>query len=278
MASGRPGASRHGLPRRLDNPEPRRRSVEDGGNGAVLRRPRDLRRAGARRSPISARATFTSITDYQTSDKFYTEGGDASPDDGVYFFQGSRPRPGLAGVPLCVDRGAAPGGRGPVRHERRRRLHRQVRQTAFYGYDPDVSFTQETTSFAAFFQDEWSFSGALEADRRDCVTGTTRARVRTSATRRKSRVSAWQVTIIFSPEEIFPTTRSSVADERCRAVVRRHHCAACELDYRPNDDLLLVPVVQPRQQERRIHVLDRYAVRRQPACVPERHRVSSRRR
>ncbi|HWN06976.1 MAG TPA: TonB-dependent receptor plug domain-containing protein, partial [Steroidobacteraceae bacterium] len=34
-------------------------------------------------------ATFTSITDYQTSDKFYTEGGDASPDDGVVFFQGS---------------------------------------------------------------------------------------------------------------------------------------------------------------------------------------------
>ena len=33
--------------------------------------------------------TFTSITDYQTSDKFYTEGGDASPDDGVYFFQGA---------------------------------------------------------------------------------------------------------------------------------------------------------------------------------------------
>jgi iron complex outermembrane receptor protein len=34
-------------------------------------------------------STLTSITDYQTSDKFYTEGGDASPVEGVYFFQGS---------------------------------------------------------------------------------------------------------------------------------------------------------------------------------------------
>ena len=28
----------------------------------------------------------------------------------------------------------------------------------FYGYDPDVAFSQETTSYAAFVQDEWSFS------------------------------------------------------------------------------------------------------------------------
>jgi iron complex outermembrane receptor protein len=32
---------------------------------------------------------LVSITDYQKADKFYTEGGDASPDPGVVFYQGS---------------------------------------------------------------------------------------------------------------------------------------------------------------------------------------------
>src|SRR4030095_8287476 len=32
---------------------------------------------------------FVSITDFQSGEKFYTEGGDASPVDGVVFYQGS---------------------------------------------------------------------------------------------------------------------------------------------------------------------------------------------
>ena len=39
--------------------------------------------------PRSASFDFVSITDYQKADKFYIEGGDASPDLGVVFYQGS---------------------------------------------------------------------------------------------------------------------------------------------------------------------------------------------
>ncbi len=74
--------------------------------------------------------TLTSITDYQTSDKFYTEGGDASPDDGVYFFQGADLDQISQEFRYAWSSGPSRDRRGPVRHVRRRRLHRQVRRAA----------------------------------------------------------------------------------------------------------------------------------------------------
>ena len=73
-------------------------------------------------------ATFTSITDYQTSEKFYTEGGDASPDEGVYFFQGSDLDQVSQEFRLSWTAGDHQFVARRVRHGGRRRLHRQVRR------------------------------------------------------------------------------------------------------------------------------------------------------
>jgi iron complex outermembrane receptor protein len=72
---------------------------------------------------------LVSVTDYQTAEKFYLEGGDASPVDGVLFLPGQRPRPGFAGIQVVGRRSLAPVGGGPVWHEGRWRLHRQVRRS-----------------------------------------------------------------------------------------------------------------------------------------------------
>jgi hypothetical protein len=204
--------------------------------------------------------TFTSITDYQTSDKFYTEGGDSSPDDGVYFFQGSDldqisqefryawsvgDHQMVAGL-FGMDVDGEYIGKFASR---------------FYGYDPDVSFTQETTSFAVFFQDEWSF-----AERWKLVgglsTGTTRAgfvlRQRASDPGLASRGHDH-----LQPGRDLPA-RELGYHQRHRPVVRRHHRAAAArlpAERRP----ALVPFIQPRQQERRILVLGRHALRQQLA-------------
>jgi iron complex outermembrane receptor protein len=179
--------------------------------------------------------TFTSITDFQTSDKFYTEGGDASPDDGVYFFQGSDldqisqefRYAWTAGRHLMV------AGLFGMKVEGD---YIGKYATRFYGYDPDVSFSQETTSFAAFFQDEWSFS-----ERWKLIAG-----LRYWDDQREGSYFGTapaipffeydEVTIIFSPEEIFPftdTVTTSDTDQSFDDITAR-----LQLDYRPNDDLL----------------------------------------
>ena len=178
--------------------------------------------------------TLTSITDYQTSDKFYTEGGDASPDDGVYFFQGAD----LDQISQEFRYAWTAG-----RHEVVAGLFGMNVDgdyigkfaSRFYGYDPDVSFTQETTSFAAFLQDEWSF-----AERWKLIAG-----LRYWDDSREGSYfgnapavpgGQPEVTIIFSPEEIFPftdTVTTSDADQSFDDITAR-----LQLDYRPNDDLL----------------------------------------
>ena len=73
----------------------------------------------------------------------------------------------------------------------------------FYGYDPDVAFTQETTSYAAFIQDEWSFS-----ERWKLIGGlrywhdTREGSYFGSAPEVPGLTPP--VTIIFGPDEIFP--------------------------------------------------------------------------
>ena len=95
----------------------------------------------------------------------------------------------------------------------------------FYGYDPDVAFTQETTSYAAFVQDEWSFSEKLEADRGPAVLARhARGRLFRHA-RRKFRADAAGDDHL-RPDEIFPNNPDVlVYAERCRAGVRRFHRA-----------------------------------------------------
>ncbi len=187
-------------------------------------------------TPTSASARFTSITDYQTSDKFYTEGGDSSPDDGVYFFQGSdldqisqefryawsvgdhQMVAGLFGMDVDGDYIGKFASR-------------------FYGYDPDVSFTQETTSFAVFFQDEWSFAerwkliGGLrywDDSREGAYFGNAPAIPDLGQPR--SRSSSGR-------NEIFPLGEHR-HDRATRTQSFDDFTARLQLDYRPNDDVL----------------------------------------
>ena len=179
--------------------------------------------------------TLTSITDYQTSDKFYTEGGDASPDDGVYFYQGAdldqvsqefryawstgdhQTVVGLYGMYVDGDYIGKFASR-------------------FYGYDPYITFAQETVSYAAFIQDEWSFAdrwkltGGLRYwnDQREGAYRGVAAPIPDLAQPR--------VLIVFNTNMVSPvgsTVTPGDADQSFDDFTAR-----LQLDYRPNDDLL----------------------------------------
>jgi len=181
-------------------------------------------------------ATFTSITDYQTSDKFYTEGGDSSPDEGVFFFQGSDLDQVSQEFRLAWSAG---------RHEMVAGVFGMsvdgdyIGKFAdpFYGYDPDVAFSQETTSYAAFFQDEWSF-----AERWKLIGGlrywrdTREGSYFGSAPEVPDLTPA--VTIIFNQNEIFPNNPDVLVTPGDAESTFDDVTARIELDYRPNDELL----------------------------------------
>ncbi len=178
--------------------------------------------------------TLVSITDYQTSDKFYTEGGDSSPDDGVYFFQGSD----LDQVSQEFRYAWSVGNHQMVAGVFGMDVDGEYIgkfASRFYGYDPDVSFTQETTSFAVFFQDEWSFAERwkLSAGLRywdDSREG--------SYFGNAPAIPDFQpeVTIIFSPEEIFPLGSNLTPGDTDQSF--DDFTARLQLDYRFNDDVL----------------------------------------
>ena len=186
-----------------------------------------------------AGSTLTSITDYQTSDKFYTEGGDASPVDGVFFFQGSDLDQISQEFRLSWSAGD---------HELVGGLfymdvdgdYTGKFADPFYGYDPDVAFSQQTTSYAAFFQDEWSFS-----DRWKFVGGLrywsdSREGAYFASAPEVPDLSA-PVTIIFNRNEIFPNTTDQtgvLVTPGDADATFDDFTARVELDYQPNDNLL----------------------------------------
>jgi len=180
--------------------------------------------------------TLTSITDYQTSEKFYTEGGDSSPDEGVFFFQGSdldqisqefrfawaagqhQMVAGLFGMSVDGD-------------------YTGKFADPFYGYDPDVAFSQETTSYAAFVQDEWSF-----AERWKLIGGLrywhdTREGAYFGSAPEVPGLTP-PVTIIFNQDQIFPNNPGVLVTPGDAESTFDDITARIELDYRPNDDLL----------------------------------------
>jgi iron complex outermembrane receptor protein len=100
---------------------------------------------------------FVSITDYQQADKFYTEGGDASPDGGVYFYQGSDLQQLTQEFRLSGSAGDHQWVAGLYGMDVDGDYTGKFADP-FYGYDPTVEMGQKTTSFAVFAQDEWRFA------------------------------------------------------------------------------------------------------------------------
>lgn len=146
---------------------------------------------------------LVSITDYQNSEKFYTEGGDASPDEGVYFFQGSD----LDQISQEFRLSWSAGSHELVAGVFGMRVDGDyIGKFAdpFYGYDPDVDFSQKTTSWAVFVQDEFSIADRWK------LTGGLRYWHDTREGAYFGQAPAIPdfgqpvVTIIFNQDEIFP--------------------------------------------------------------------------
>jgi iron complex outermembrane receptor protein len=176
---------------------------------------------------------LVSITDYQHSKKFYTEGGDASPDEGVYFFQGSQLDQFSQEIRLSKTAGAHEliGGVFGMYVD-----GDYIGKFAdpFYGYDPDVSFSQKTTSYAVFFQDEWSF-----AERWKLIGGlrwwhdTREGAYFGSAPAVPGLTPA--VTIIFNQDEVFPGGSSITPGDAKKSF--DDVAARLELDYQADNAL-----------------------------------------
>lgn len=97
---------------------------------------------------------LVSITDYQKADKFYIEGGDASPDLGVVFYQGSAIKQFSQEFRLSRQFGPHQlvGGLYGLKVNGD---YTGKFADPFYGYDPTIVASQDTNSYAIFAQDEW---------------------------------------------------------------------------------------------------------------------------
>jgi iron complex outermembrane receptor protein len=176
-----------------------------------------------------------SITDYQDASKFYLEGGDASPVDGVLFYQGSDLEQYSQEFRLSGEMGAHTWVAGlygmNVDGEYTGKF-----ATPFYGYDPTVEMSQKTTSYAIFAQDEWQFADAWKLivgarywsdDREGTYFGTAPEVPGLSA----------PVTIIFNQREVSPTGGSITPKDAKNSF--DGVTARVQLDWKPSDDLLL---------------------------------------
>jgi iron complex outermembrane receptor protein len=178
--------------------------------------------------------TLLSITDYQNSDKFYLEGGDSSPDEGVLFFQGSRLNQLSEELRLSTSVGANDLVAG-IFGMRVSGAYTGKFADPFYGYDPDVAFSQKTDSWAAFVQNEWRIT-----DQFKLITG-----VRYWNDEREGAYfgSAPEVlgltppvTIVFNRNQVSPGGSAITPADARRSF--DDVTARVQLDYRPNDDLL----------------------------------------
>jgi iron complex outermembrane receptor protein len=182
---------------------------------------------------------LVSITDYQRSNKFYIEGGDSSPDGGVFFFQGSRLEQASQELRLSRTFGAhqAVGG---IFGMKVAGDYTGKFADPFYGYDPLIAATQDTKSWAVFLQDEWRV-----LDRVSVIGGLRYWRDQREGSYFGSEPSNG-VTIIFNRNEVaglvggvapnpeLVNVTPSDADKSFKGVTAR-----LELDFRVNDNLLL---------------------------------------
>jgi iron complex outermembrane receptor protein len=184
-------------------------------------------------------ATLTSITDYQTSDKFYTEGGDASPVEGVFFFQGSDIDQISQEFRLSWSAGDHQMVGGLFYMDVSGDYTGKFADP-FYGYDPDVAFSQDTTSYAAFFQDEWSLDDQWKLIGGLRYWHDSREGAYFASAPEVPGLSP-PVTIIFNRNEIFPNstdlTDVTVTPDDADATFD-DYTARLELDYRPSESLL----------------------------------------
>ena len=180
-------------------------------------------------------AHLVAITDYQAATKFYIEGGDASPVDGVFFFQGSN----LDQVSQEVRLSWSAGNHELVAGVFGMKVDGKYSgkfADPFYGYNPDVFFSQKTKSWAVFAQDEISFTESLKLIAGLRYWHDTREGDYFGNAHAIPGLGQPEVTIIFNQDEIFPLGSSVTPGDAKTSF--DDVTARLELDYRPSDDML----------------------------------------
>ena len=178
---------------------------------------------------------LVSITDWQHGEKFYLEGGDASPIEGVLFYQGSDLDQYSQELRLSGEVGAHTWVAG-VYGMKVDGDYTGKFASPFYGYDPTVEMSQETTSYAVFAQDEWAFADSWKLivgarhwndEREGGYFGTAPGIVDVTA----------PVTIIFNKHEVSPLGSGISPGDATNSF--DGVTARVQLDWKPTDNLLL---------------------------------------
>ncbi len=182
---------------------------------------------------------IVSISDYQHMNKYYQEGGDASPDGGVFFYQGARVN--QVSQELRVSRSFD-------RHQLVFGAFRMIINgnytgkfaTPFNGYNPTITFSQRTRSFAFFAQDEYRLTNKIKL-----IGGLRYWQDAKRASYYGSEPSSG-VSVTFSPNLISfseggvvqPGTGITVTTANATPTFRGL-TARAEIDFKPVDNLLL---------------------------------------
>ena len=178
---------------------------------------------------------LVSITDYQDADKFYLEGGDAGPVDGVLFYQGSKLEQMSQEFRLSGESGNHTWVAGLYGMQVDGEYTGKF-ATPFYGYDPTIEMTQKTTTFAVFAQDEWQFAEDWKLIVGARYWNDEREGSYYGFAPEVPGLSA-PVTIIFNQNEVFPggsSIRPGDATSGFDGVTAR-----VQLDWKLSDDVLL---------------------------------------
>jgi iron complex outermembrane receptor protein len=177
---------------------------------------------------------LVSVTDYQNADKFYLEGGDASPVDGVLFYQGSDLDQFSQEFRLSGSTGANQWVAGLYGMKVDGDYTGKFADP-FYGYDPTVEMMQKTTSFAAFAQDEWQFAEAWKLTAGLRYWYDEREGGYFGVAPEVPGLSA-PVTIIFNDHEVLPLGSSITPDDATDTF--DGITARLQLDWKVSDDVL----------------------------------------
>jgi iron complex outermembrane receptor protein len=193
---------------------------------------------------------LVSITDYQKADKFYIEGGDASPVLGVVFYQGSDLRQYSEELRLSGTFGNNQliGGvygmkvEGDYTGQFADPFYADVFGDPSFAYIPVITASQDTTSYAVFLQNEWKAT-----DKVSLITG-----LRYWRDQRKGAYYGDEpsngIQIKFDRTQVVGTSFGVPFDQTVVPITLTPEdadatfddvTARLEVDYRVNDDVLL---------------------------------------
>lgn len=212
---------------------------------------RKIKAATLRIDSMIGELDLVSITDYQKADKFYIEGGDASPDLGVVFYQGSDIKQYSEELRLSGSFGnnqIVGGVYGMKVEGDYTGQFADPFYSDFCGGDPACSYipfitaAQETTSFAVFLQNEWRATDKVTLiaglrywrDEREGAYYGVEASNGMNIAFDRTQVVGESFGVPFD-ESVVPITLTPGDAKRTFDDVT----ARLELDYRLNDDVLL---------------------------------------